>query len=172
MAQDTLEDDSEGRNEGDHWLEDLSRYRGQMLPPGAWPPALRQFATRWQAYKDANGLLDFCDTIERCLFDVRIAPKRPSVIFADEAQDLNRMQLRRRRSDHLLLHRRVSGSHSEPGDPGRPQNHSEAELPRSARRPRRCERTHPPGEQATGKGVPAARRRRPVLDGFGHLGDA
>jgi superfamily I DNA/RNA helicase len=92
-GEDSTEDDGEGKKEGDQWLEDLSRYRGQMLPPGAWPPALRQFAVRWQAYKDANGLLDFCDTIERCLLDVRIAPKRPSVIFADEAQDLNRMQL-------------------------------------------------------------------------------
>jgi superfamily I DNA/RNA helicase len=64
-----------------------------MLPPGAWSPALRQFAAKWQAYKDANGLLDFCDLIERCLLDVRVAPKMPSVIFADEAQDLNRMQL-------------------------------------------------------------------------------
>ena len=92
-GEDSTEDDGEGKKEGDQWLEDLSRYRGQMLPPGAWPPPLRQFAVRWQAYKDANGLLDFCDTIERCLLDVRIAPKRPSVIFADEAQDLNRMQL-------------------------------------------------------------------------------
>ncbi len=64
-----------------------------MLPPGAWSPALRQFAAKWQAYKDANGLFDFCDLIDRCLLDVRVAPKMPSVIFADEAQDLNRMQL-------------------------------------------------------------------------------
>ncbi len=89
----TVEEDGEGEKEGDQWLQELSRYRGQMLPPGAWPPALRQFATRWQTYKDENGLLDFCDLIERCLLDVRVAPKLPSVIFADEAQDLNRMQL-------------------------------------------------------------------------------
>jgi superfamily I DNA/RNA helicase len=87
------DDDGEVEKEGDKWLQELSRYRGQMLPPGAWPPALRQFAAKWQAYKDANGLLDFCDLIERCLLDVRLAPKMPSVIFADEAQDLNRMQL-------------------------------------------------------------------------------
>ncbi len=87
------DDDGEVEKEGDKWLQELSRYRGQMLPPGVWPPALRQFAAKWQAYKDANGLLDFCDLIERCLLDVRLAPKMPSVIFADEAQDLNRMQL-------------------------------------------------------------------------------
>jgi superfamily I DNA/RNA helicase len=92
-GEETVEDDGEVEREGDQWLQDLSRYRGQMLPPGAWPPALRQFAAKWQAHKDANGLLDFCDLIERCLLDVRVAPKQPSVIFADEAQDLNRMQL-------------------------------------------------------------------------------
>jgi len=92
-GEETTEDDGEQEKEGDQWLQELGRYRGQMLPPGAWPPALRQFAAKWQEYKDANGLLDFCDLIERCLMDVRVAPKCPSVIFADEAQDLNRMQL-------------------------------------------------------------------------------
>ena len=92
-GEETAEEDGEGEKEGDQWLQELSRYRGQMLPPGAWPPALREFSSRWQQYKAANGLLDFCDLIERCLLDVRVAPKLPSVIFADEAQDLNRMQL-------------------------------------------------------------------------------
>jgi superfamily I DNA/RNA helicase len=92
-GEETTEDDGEPEKEGDEWLQELSRYRGQMLPPGAWSPALRQFAAKWQEYKAANGLLDFCDLIERCLTDVRVAPKHPSVIFADEAQDLNRMQL-------------------------------------------------------------------------------
>lgn len=89
----TISDDGEAEKEGDQWLQDLSRYRGQMLPPAAWPPALRQFATKWEEYKAAHGLLDFCDLIDRCLLDVRVAPGMPSVIFADEAQDLNRMQL-------------------------------------------------------------------------------
>jgi DNA helicase II / ATP-dependent DNA helicase PcrA len=38
-------------------------------------------------------LLDFTDMIETCYREVYAAPKNPSVIFADEAQDLNRMQL-------------------------------------------------------------------------------
>ncbi len=92
-GEEASEDDSEREKEGDAWLQELSRYRGQMLPPAAWPPALRQFAAKWEAYKSANGLLDFCDLIDRCLQDVSVAPKRPAVIFADEAQDLNRMQL-------------------------------------------------------------------------------
>jgi superfamily I DNA/RNA helicase len=92
-GEDAVEDDGETEKDGNRWLQELSRRRGQMLPPEAWSPALREFAARWQAYKDAHRLLDFCDLIERCMLDFRIAPKRPSVIFADEAQDLNRMQL-------------------------------------------------------------------------------
>jgi superfamily I DNA/RNA helicase len=92
-GEETVEDDGESEEDGDKWLQKLSRFRGQMSPAGAWSPALRQFAAKWQAYKDANGLLDFCDLIEQCLLDVRVAPKMPSVIFADEAQGLNRMQL-------------------------------------------------------------------------------
>jgi DNA helicase-2/ATP-dependent DNA helicase PcrA len=92
-GEDAFEDDGEHEKEGDVWLQTLSRYRGQMLPPAAWPPALRQFAAKWEAYKSTNGLLDFCDLIDRCLRDVPVAPNRPAVIFADEAQDLNRMQL-------------------------------------------------------------------------------
>lgn len=92
-GEEASEDDSDREKEGDAWLQELSRYRGQMLPPAAWPPALRQFAAKWEAYKSANGLLDFCDLIDHCLQDVSVAPKRPAVMFADEAQDLNRMQL-------------------------------------------------------------------------------
>ena len=92
-GEDASEDDGEREKEGDALLQELSRYRGQMLPPAAWPPAIRQFAAKWEAYKNANGLLDFCDLIERCIHDVPVAPNRPAVIFADEAQDLNRMQL-------------------------------------------------------------------------------
>jgi len=44
-------------------------------------------------YKRANGLLDFTDLIENVPRDAALAPGNPAVIFADEAQDLNRMQL-------------------------------------------------------------------------------
>jgi len=66
---------------------------------GADDPAerLAAYATpvrgKWTRYKQNLGLLDFTDLIEHCLHDVAIAPKAPAVIFADEAQDLNRMQL-------------------------------------------------------------------------------
>jgi DNA helicase-2/ATP-dependent DNA helicase PcrA len=86
--------EEDGRTKGgDLWLQELSRFRGLMFPPEAWSASLRDFAHRWKAYKDALGLLDFTDLIETCYRDVAMAPKGPAVIFADEAQDLNRMQL-------------------------------------------------------------------------------
>ncbi len=88
-----IDEETEAGKDGDLYLQQLSRFRGQMLPAEAWPATVRDFASKWQQYKDALGLLDFTDLIERCLLDVAIAPRRPSVIFADEAQDLNRMQL-------------------------------------------------------------------------------
>jgi DNA helicase-2/ATP-dependent DNA helicase PcrA len=87
------EDDSGLAKDGDGLLQQVSRLRGMQIPERAWPPNLREFARRWTEYKQANGLMDFTDLIENCLRDVAVAPKNPSVIFADEAQDLNRMQL-------------------------------------------------------------------------------
>lgn len=86
--------EEDGRAEpGDLLLQELNQFRGLMIPVEGWTANLRDFAGRWKEYKDALGLLDFTDLIETCYRDVPVAPKRPAVIFADEAQDLNRMQL-------------------------------------------------------------------------------
>ena len=87
------EEDSGQVKDGDPLLQQLSRYRGLTIPQKDWPLALRQFEKKWANYKQAHGLMDFTDLIERCLHDVPHAPNAPAVIFADEAQDLNRMQL-------------------------------------------------------------------------------
>ena len=78
---------------GDFWLQELNRFRGLMVPPEAWSANLRDFAQRWQEYKDALGLLDFTDLIETAWREIPMAPGNPAVIFVDEAQDLNKMQL-------------------------------------------------------------------------------
>jgi len=87
-----LEED-ENRKDGDLWLQELNRFRGMMIPPEAWPMNVRSFAACWQQYKNAHGLVDFCDLIDIALRDVPFAPQRPSVIFVDESQDLNKMQM-------------------------------------------------------------------------------
>jgi DNA helicase-2/ATP-dependent DNA helicase PcrA len=78
---------------GDYWLSELNRCRGMMQPAEVWPATLRDFAARWNRHKTSRRLLDFCDLIETAHREISIAPKRPDVIFADEAQDLNPMQL-------------------------------------------------------------------------------
>jgi len=86
-------DDSDAEKGGDLLLQRAGRFRGQMIEPQWWPQNLHAFHKKWTAYKEANGLVDFTDLIETCLRDVFTAPGHPEVIFADEAQDLNRMQL-------------------------------------------------------------------------------
>jgi superfamily I DNA/RNA helicase len=90
------ESDEESVNDvrsGDYWLGELNRSRGMVRPIEAWPAALREFAAKWSRYKASRRVMDFCDLIDTAMREIRIAPKRPDVIFADEAQDLNPMQL-------------------------------------------------------------------------------
>jgi DNA helicase II / ATP-dependent DNA helicase PcrA len=86
-------DEGTGSKDGDYLLEEMSRLRGLMLEPDFWPPNVRHFAKKWEEYKSAHGLLDFTDLIEVCLRDTSMAPGAPSVLFADEAQDLTRMMV-------------------------------------------------------------------------------
>jgi superfamily I DNA/RNA helicase len=78
---------------GDYLLGELNRARGRMIPEQIWSPALRDFAVRWNRYKDSRRVLDFCDLIETASRELPTVPGNPQVIFADEAQDLNPMQL-------------------------------------------------------------------------------
>lgn len=88
-----VEDDFTNARDGDSLLQQLNVLRGRMVPVSKWPAAVRHFNHRWQVYKSSNHLLDFTDLIEVCMRDMAVAPGNPSVIFADEAQDLNPMQL-------------------------------------------------------------------------------
>lgn len=86
------EDDHAGAYDGDAHLEQLSRYRGMMIPRELWSTDLKMFEQKWSDYKEQTGTLDFTDLIERACEDVIYAPGSPSVIFCDESQDLNRLQ--------------------------------------------------------------------------------
>ena len=84
-------DEGTGSKDGDYLLAEMGRLRGLMIEPDFWPPNVRHFGNKWDDYKSANGLLDFTDLIDVCLRDTTMAPGAPSVLFADEAQDLTRM---------------------------------------------------------------------------------
>lgn len=88
------EDSLESPCNGDRRLAELNRARGMLLPEETWPAALREFAAKWSRHKASTHTLDFCDLIEASLRQMPVAPGRPTVIFVDEAQDLNPMQLR------------------------------------------------------------------------------
>ncbi len=93
-GEESLEDDhTDTAKSGDELLQQVNRLRGIQLPRAAWPRVAVEFERTWSEYKRANGLLDFSDLIETCLRDVFVAPKNPSVIFTDEAQDLNQASL-------------------------------------------------------------------------------
>jgi DNA helicase-2/ATP-dependent DNA helicase PcrA len=105
-GEDTLEEEQE--KDGDRLLQQLNRSRAMMLPAESWSPEVRAFFARWSRFKTANGLLDFTDLIETALRDVKVAPGNPAVIVADEAQDLNRLEMTLLRSwagstNHWLL---------------------------------------------------------------------
>ena len=179
------EDDDGQEKGGDELLEQLGRVRGLMRPKALWPATLIQFEALWSEYKRENGLLDFTDLIETCLRDVRVAPKNPSVIFADEAQDLNRMQLslvRRwgRHAEYFI----VAGDddqtiYSFTGatpeaflDPDIPDDHKiilKQSYPRAARRPPARREPDQDGDQAPGQRVSAARCGWRVPDRTRHV---
>jgi DNA helicase-2/ATP-dependent DNA helicase PcrA len=73
---------------GDSVFQQLNRCRGLMLSREDWPVPVREFSSKWEEYKSANGSLDFCDLIEASFRDSATAPYNPAVIVADEAQDL------------------------------------------------------------------------------------
>jgi DNA helicase II / ATP-dependent DNA helicase PcrA len=104
-GEDPMEDDlGQRKPSGDVLLQELNRYRGLMVGPQQWPANIRDFHRRWREYKHEWRLVDFCDLIDICLSDVPVAPGNPSVIFADEAQDLSAIQVRllRKWSKHAV----------------------------------------------------------------------
>ena len=67
--------------------------RARMQPVTSVPARVQRFAARWEAWKQSEGLLDFTDLIEQCLESIPAAPGNPTTIFADEAQDMSRLEM-------------------------------------------------------------------------------
>ena len=57
------------------------------------PESVAEFVQRWAAWKERNALLDFTDLIETCLLEVSKAPGDPDLMFVDEAQDLDLLEM-------------------------------------------------------------------------------
>lgn len=79
--------------DGDKLLESISVYRSRGIDPDMWPVRERRFSDMWTRFKAEQGLMDFTDLIENAFSDVWLAPGNPSVIFVDEAQDMDRLSM-------------------------------------------------------------------------------
>lgn len=78
---------------GDELYESVQVLRARMRPQEMWPATLASFWKAFAGWKSLNGLLDFGDLIEHCVVDRVPAPFAPEVIFVDEAQDHDRLEL-------------------------------------------------------------------------------
>ena len=67
--------------------------RARMMETERMPARVQAFAQRWSDWKEANGLTDFTGLIETCLWEVPTAPGSPDVMFVDEAQDLDLLEM-------------------------------------------------------------------------------
>ena len=67
--------------------------RAKMTPPDLWPIEVASFHKKFSEWKLASGLHDFTDLVELCLKDVEKSPLEPDVVFVDEAQDHDRLEL-------------------------------------------------------------------------------
>ena len=81
-----------GRRPGDRLMSQYEVHRARMTTH-TMPYRLSNFAKLWERWKREEGLLDFTDLIEVCLRDVPSAPGNPTVLFIDEAQDLDRVEI-------------------------------------------------------------------------------
>ena len=85
--------ESPGDSQGDHVMTRYQILRARITPKEKYPPDVAQFAQRWEDWKSQRGLLDFTDLIERALEDVDLAPGDPDVLFVDEGQDMNALEM-------------------------------------------------------------------------------
>lgn len=80
-------------NFGDRCYQKYTLYRAKMTPISDWSTQIQEFALLWEEWKSENDYLDFSDLIDRARLDCEYAPRRPQVIYLDEAQDSSRQEL-------------------------------------------------------------------------------
>ena len=86
---DNLEDS--GQSPGDKIMAAYQVLRARMAT--SYPIHVDRLARAWTEWKAEAGLMDFTDLIEQCLDTVPTAPGNPSVIFLDEAQDMDLLEM-------------------------------------------------------------------------------
>jgi superfamily I DNA/RNA helicase len=96
VDQGAVADDGRYAATGDELLAVVDKLRATLTPPEDWPPNVREFATRWEAWKRDAGAVDFSDMISLALeraLDGTAPPGRPQFVLIDEAQDLTPLEV-------------------------------------------------------------------------------
>ena len=92
MDSDNL-DTAPGEGGGDERFNTMNLNRARMIPRSIWTLSVQQFADQWNDWKEDNDLLDFTDLIEQALDSVEEAPNSPDILFVDEAQDMDALEM-------------------------------------------------------------------------------
>jgi DNA helicase II / ATP-dependent DNA helicase PcrA len=82
-----------GRAPGDELFAEVQRLRAQMIPSETWEPQLQGFHAKWQQFKQDTGSIDFTDMIDLAYLHTLAPPLPCDVLFADECQDMTRLEL-------------------------------------------------------------------------------
>ncbi len=79
-------------NTGDQQLEEYQLERHRMSDRTTWSKRIREFADKWELFKQQTDSIDFTDMISECITK-EIRPRgNPHVVIADEAQDLSKLE--------------------------------------------------------------------------------
>jgi superfamily I DNA/RNA helicase len=78
---------------GERLLACASVLRARRMPMAHAPAPVRQFHAAWEAWKQAEGYLDFTDLLTSALRETVMAPHAPAVLYVDEAQDLSQLEM-------------------------------------------------------------------------------
>jgi superfamily I DNA/RNA helicase len=81
------------KSPGDKHFSQYNIARARKSPIDELPGAVRRFGAAWESWKKTTGLFDFTDLIDIAASSIHQAPGRPKVIFVDEAQDHDRLEL-------------------------------------------------------------------------------
>lgn len=68
-------------------------HRARRDPDERIPISVRRFRDKFNEWRSLNKLFDFTSLVEQCFADRVAAPENPDVIFVDEAQDHDRLEL-------------------------------------------------------------------------------
>ena len=78
---------------GDRYLSAVNLARARRSPIDTLTAQEQRFAAAWELWKSSEGLFDFTDLIDIAGRQIFQAPGKPKVIFVDEAQDHDRLEL-------------------------------------------------------------------------------